>query len=490
MVPRSDNRLLRLLCGAVLAILPTAFAEDLSLVHAMRRALSENRLLQVQRFDEEIAGQRLAEEHTIYDPSLEGGASWARDSLDTLPLSGLRDREDYSGNIGVSKANAIGGSTALNLTLSRTSSRFAPFRTRAEESSASVGLSYTQSLLRGRGRGITELGIRRAETAFTYERQRGEALVSAVLQDVLGAYLSFYLSRESLHIREEILRNTREILQVIREKYSLRAISVIDLRKIESVALEQERDILSRREAMQAQANSLQFAISTRIEPGRYESVTPRLAFTRLLTRVPVPGRDSTLRLARQWDQDLIALRRERALLEHDLTQALDRRRSDLSLTTSVAMRGFADNAPYHSLSDLDPGNYAIGFELGLRLPVGKRAARLRVTQIGSAMERNSLRLGNRENQVRKALAEHRLRLERIRSELALNEKLVELTKQNLEAEVGRLRGGQSTLLDTLVFQSDHFDAKLAVVRSQVEYLMVLGRLYAARNDMRAFLDE
>ncbi len=487
---RADSLIRRLLSAFAFGVFSSAPAEDLSLVEALRSALTENRVLQVQELGEALTAQRLAVERTVFDPVVESSASWTRTSYQTRTLSQLRDSEDFSVGAGIGKPNPYGGKTALDLAVTRTTSRLFPFPSGVDEIASTVSLSYTQPLLRGRGRGIAELEIRRALTALEYQEKGGEALESIVLQDVLENYLAYYLSWENLRIREDILTNTREILDVIREKYEMRAVSVIDLRKIETVVLEQEKDILARREATRIEANNLEFSIFTRVEPGRYEAIEPAIDFARLLEMIPVPEMDVIYRLARDWDRELIRLRDAQASLEHDLTRAMDDRKADLSLTTSVSAKGFASDTYYHSLTGVSQDDYVVAVELALSLPVGNRAARFRIAEIDTALRRNRVRIANRQNEVRKALAEHVLRLERTRDELELNEDLVRLTGENLAAEVDRLRGGRSTLLDTLVFQSDHFNAKLGVVRSQVNYLVHLGRLYSAGNRMRAFLAE
>jgi len=434
------------------------------------------------------ASARLVEEQAIYEPILRSNVSGDRRTYGELALSGLRDQRNYSGTVSLDRLNSVGGTTSAGMTVSRQSSRLFSFPDSAEETQAELGISYTQPLLKGRGRTITELNIARARRLLRFHLETGAAIESAVLRDVAEAYLAFYQARQDLVIGEEILKNSREILRIIQEKFEMHAIPVIDLHKIESVVLEQEKDILRRRQAVRTLAEQLQFAVRTRIATGAFDDVKPRIDLERIRAQVPMPALEESCRLACARDQQLISLRNEGDQLLYDLTQARDELRPSLGMTAKASVYGFDDDNSVRAVSGLDAQNYLIGVELNFSWPVGNTAIQERIVALELALERNRLLQKNREHEIRKLLSQDFVRLKRLADEIVLDEKLVDITAKNLEAELDRLRGGRSLLLDTLVFQSDHFNAKLNHVRSQVNYLFVLVRIFYFRSEMRVFM--
>jgi len=79
-----------------------------------------------------------------------------------------------------------------------------------------------------------------------------------------------------------------------------------------------------------------------------------------------------------------------------------------------------------------------------------------------------------------------------VREKRELNEKIVALSKQNLENEIEKLVQGKSTVLNTLDYQTNLSNAELSIAEldmlaTKIDYMLILGTSYLYCREMEVF---
>ena len=74
-----------------------------------------------------------------------------------------------------------------------------------------------------------------------------------------------------------------------------------------------------------------------------------------------------------------------------------------------------------------------------------------------------------------------------VRKKGELNERIVALSKRNLENEIEKLVREKSTVLNTLDYQANLSNAELDMLATKIDYMLILGTSYLYRREMEVF---
>lgn len=468
------------------SLTPTAKPElsaglaDLSLEKAVFLALHNNRDLKVRQQGPVISGAFEQLEHGRFDAELFAESTYLRERAnETSRSSG--DRFSVSGNevvseVGLRRRLVSGATLETTISQERSISDRAP-----EQQRARVGLSLTQSLLRGLGPAVNLASVQQAELETLASRYELRAFVEALLADTEKTYWNYILAKEEIAIFETSLALARQQ----REEVELR-IDVGLLPDIEAAAARAEEAL-----RVQALINARSLLEEQRLRLLRLISSEEGADYDQQLTAVsdprmePIPPADlhDRLSLAEESRADLheAQLRLDQQRLETVVTR--NGLLPQLDFFVTLGKTGFAESFS-RSFDELDGKTYDLGAGLRLEYLLGNRTARAR--DIAARATRQQMReaLANLRQlvhlDVRLAVNE----LERNRQQIAASRATRMFQQQTLAAEQERFEVGSSTALQVAQAQRDLLQAQINEIEAVVNYRVALVDLYLMEGSL------
>lgn len=453
---------------------------ELSVEQATMLSLENNRDLQVRRIGPVIAGTFEQIERGVFDPELFFELEYFEEqATETARSTGTQfsvEADETRGVAGVRQMLPTGTSVEAAVEQERSISNRTP-----EQYSARLGLSVTQSLLRGFGPAVNLAHVRQAEldsVASVYELR---GFTEALLSDTETAYWNYVLAKKEIEIFERSL----EVAVRQREEVELR-IEVGILPEIEAAAARAE---VARREQLLINARSLleerrlrllrlinpdpegrlDYQVNAKTEPG----IEPR----------PITDLADRLLLARRMRPDLneAFLRLEQNRLEAIVTR--NGLLPKLDLFVALGQTGFADSFS-ESFRALDGNTY--DFTVGVRLShfIGNRASEARDLAARASRRQAEESVSNLEQIVRLDVMLAVNEVERVRQQISASRATRILQEETLKAEEERFDVGESTALLVAQAQRDLLVSSIAEVEAVVNYRIALIRLYRAEGSL------
>ena len=465
------------------AVAPPLFVDgdnELSVEQAVFSALRNNRDLQVQQLNPVITGTFEQIERGVFDPELFADAEYVRErTSETSRSSGevySVSADEVNGAAGVRQFLPSGTTLEAALSQGREVSNREP-----EQQTARLGLSLTQSLLRGFGSAVNLAKVQQAEfdTLASFAELRG--YTEALLADTEVAYWNYVLAREEIAIFQESL----DVARQQREEVELR-IEVGVLPEIEVAAARAEEAL--RVQALidaRSQLEDRRLRLLRLISPDRGSAFDSRINATSSPRIEPQEVTDlaDRLQLAETWRADLSEARLR--LRQNRLETVVTRNGllPKLDLFIALGKTGYADTFS-DSFREIDGNTYDLSVGVELSHYLGNRAARARDLAARASRRQAADAIANLQQlvhyDVRLAVNE----LERARLQIDASRATRELQEQTLAAEKERFDVGTSTALLVAQAQRDLLEAQIADVEAIVGYRIALVQLHLAEGSL------
>ncbi len=207
---------LRLALGILLAVYalpgPTAGADRvvLSIREAVRIAIEKNLGLKVASYSPAIAGTDIRKAASIYDPTLSVLAEYGGSELPASPGSSLVDRPRYFDfDASISRLLPTGAAASASFTNRWYS--YNPGLTSSRYARPELALSFSQPLLKGLGREVTERGITIADDAMDTALADWNLQALDTAASARNRYLALVKARENLATRRASLTLARQV---------------------------------------------------------------------------------------------------------------------------------------------------------------------------------------------------------------------------------------------------------------------------------------
>ncbi len=452
---------------------------NLSVEQATMLVLRNNRDLDVQVVGPLIAGAFEQIERGVFDPELfaelqygrEVATETSRSTSDQFSVEG----HDTEAAVGVRQRLPTGTDVELEVSNTRSISNRAP-----ELQQGRVGLTITQSLLRGFGPAVNLARVRQAEleTLATVYELRG--FVEALLATTEIAYWNYVLADRQIAIFQESLEVAKQQRDQTEQRIEVGVLAETQAAAPRAeVALREQAliDARSQRERRRLQLARLINAAGGGLDTAIVATSDPRIA------PQPIADLPDRLELAERSRPDLAEaqLRLDQNRLETVVTRNGLLPRLDLFVTLG---RSGYDTTLSKSFHDLEGNTY--DWVAGLRLShyIGNRtaegehlAARASRRQAVEAVEnlRQLVRLD-----VRLAANE----AERARRQIDASAATRRLQQATLGAEKERFDVGAGTALLVSQAQRDLLASRIAEVEAIIGYRIALVQLYLAEGSL------
>ena len=452
---------------------------DLSVEQAILLSLQNNQDLRVRQIKPVIAGTFEKIERGVYDAEFFAELEFTEEKNSETDQTGDRtavEENDHTAVVGLRQKLPFGTTVEASVEQYRSDSS-----SDVRNQNARMGLSVTQSLLRGFGPAVNLVKVWQAalNTTATIHELRG--VTEALLADTETAYWDYVLARQKIDIFERSLTIAMQQLDEIRQR-----IEVGILPKIEKAAAHAE---VARREQALIDARSKleenRLLLLRLINPGgdgQMDFQINAISET-LIDPEPVTDLDDRLQLARKSRPDLneARLRLQQNRLEIIITRNGILPKLDLFI--SLGKTGYGESFS-DSFRNMDENTH--DFTVGIRMShfLGNRQADARNLAARASWQQSSEAVKNLEQivvlDVRLAVNE----VERTRQQIAATRVTRILQEETLHAEKERFDVGASTALLVAQAQRDLLASSISEVEAVVNYRQALVALYLIESSL------
>lgn len=452
----------------------------LSVESAVFAALQRNSELRIQTLNPIIAGAFEQIERGAYQPQIFGSLQASEEEVtETARATGEQfsvTGNDIGGELGLRQALPTGTDVEIAIEQDRSVSSRTP-----EQQGARVGLSVTQSLLRGMGPAVNLASVRQAQLdtlASVYELR---GYTEAFVADVEIAYWRYVLAREEIAIFEQSLELARQQRSEVEERIHVGALSPTDgaiargeVARRESALIDAHSDLEERRLALARLLNSYTNETSDfTIEATSAPQIDPD----------PMGQADDRVALALQQRPDL---NEARLRLQQDRLQTVVTRNGllpQLDLFVNLGKTGYADTF-LQSFENVKDDNYDVVAGIRFNQFIGETAAKGRDLAARATREQSAEALLNHEQIVRLDVRLALNELERSRQQIAASSAIREHLEATVQGEVERLEVGSTTALQVAQARRDLLAAQIEEVVTRINYRIALINLYLAEGSL------
>jgi outer membrane protein TolC len=456
---------------------------ELSLERTVMLALARNPDLRVAELNPAIAGAFELVERGVYDPEVFASASLGtEESVETARATGEQfpvraDSRDVE--VGVRQELPSGTSVELSATQGRDASNRAP-----TQENARVGLTVTQSLLRGFGPAANLARVRQAELETEASKFELKGFVESLLADAERAYWSYVLAGRQIAIFERSLELARIQADEASQRIEVGVLSSSELAAFEVEVAVREQALINAR-AQEAAARFELLRLVGALGPMGPDLDDRQVVATTMPEAEPEAIEDAAERieLARRVRPDLAE---SRLRLEQNRLEVIYTRRGllpRLDVFVALGKTGFADSFG-QSIENLSDDTFDATVGVNFSQSLGRLVARGEQQAALASRLQAASAVANLEQivayDVRLAINE----VERARQQISASSTTRVLQERTAEAERERFEAGVGTSLLVAQAQRDLLEAEIAEVAAVVEYRLALIGLYLAEGSL------
>lgn len=459
-----------------------ALLEQLSVERAVLLALENNRDLRIRVLAPVIAGAFEAIERGTFDPEVFGDVEYFRErASQTARATGERfdvTGESTSERVGLRQRLPTGTTVEAAIGHRLDVSDRTP-----AQNEARLGLSLTQSLLRGLGPEVSLASLRQAELGREASVYELRAFVEALIADTEIAYWRYARARCEIQIFERAVEIARAEAEDVRLRIEVGTLPEIDEAAAQAELALREQSLIDARSRLEEARLRLVRLVSP--EPdgrldAKVEAVSP-LAFEAPPLAETAERQALAVRYRPEVGEARLRLEQERLELVVTKNGILPR----LDAFVILAKTGFDDTFG-GSFSNLDGPNYDVRAGLSLDYFLGHRASAALDLAARATAQQAALAVSNLEElvqlEVRLALNE----AERAEAQIAASAVTRRFREAAAAAEKERLDVGSGTALLVAKAQRDLLESEIAEVRAVVDLRIALVKLYLAEGTLLA----
>ncbi len=454
---------------------------EVSVEEAVFLALRNNPELRIQTLNPVIAGAFVQIERGVFDPELYARFERREESL----LETSRSTEEEFSVDGSERSASVGVRqdlpTGTNIDLSAEQRQSESNRT-PEQQETRIGLTVTQSLLRGFGPVVNLASVQLAEWDALISQYELSGYGESLLAEVEIAYWQWVLARREIAIFEQSIEVSEQQREEIEQQIELGALPENDAAAVRAEVALRRQDLIDAQSALEESRLRLaRLVLPDGFDLGNGEVIpTSDPQFTEPPPLEDIPERIE-LALVQRPDLKEAELRLDQARLETIVTRNGLLPRLDFFL--SLGKTGYASsfNESFRNL-DSDTYDWTVGGEFSY--PIGNRSAEGERRAARASRDQALQSIRNLRRVIRTDVLLAANELERTRRQIGATAATVALQKLSVQAEKDRLEFGTGTSLQVAQVQRDLLEAEIERVRAIVQYRIAQVELYLAEGTL------
>ena len=452
----------------------------LSVEAAIIMALQNNRDLQIQRLNPVIAGTFERIERGKYDPELfaefeyvdEAASETSRATGEQFTVEGT----NTSAAAGIRQELPTGTTLEAALERDRDQSNRAP-----DQRTTRLGLSITQSLLRGFGPAVNLVNIRQAELDLLASIYELQGFTEALVAEIESAYWNYVLALEEIRIYESSLKVAKKQRDEIEEQISVGLLPETEAAAARAEVARREQALINARSLMEERRLKLLDLINLNIASHLEKEI--RATSEPFIDPQAITNLAERLALAEKSRPDLAEarLRMKQGRLETIATR--NGMMPKLDLFIDLGRTGYAESFP-EAFREFNDNTY--DFSAGVRLShyLGNREAEARYEAAWTEEQQAKRAVDNLSHVVQLDVRLAVNEVERSRQQITASKATRQLEEQTVRAEKERFNVGASTALLVAQAQRDLLASQIAEIRAIVNYRIALVELYLAEGSL------
>lgn len=467
---------------------------SLTLDECVRRALLNNRDLQIERLNVPIARLTLQSGYGAYDPVF--STSLRRDEVadsggfdpEDLSKDAIYEAQSHKTVMGINGFLPTGMSYSLNG--SYANSEGTRNNLNFESYSLYTGASVSQPLLKNFWTDQNRLTLRINRHNLRITEMGVQFLSMSVVCLVHQAYTDLAHAREQLKIQEGLLQMKQQLQAAVTRKIELGAMNILDEKLAASQAARIETELIAAQNAVVLAENQLRTILgdpwtnATPAElvpvdvflpaeepPSQQESWNHGLAKRPDLQQLRVDVKKANLNQSYKRNQLFPSL---------DLVAGYGRKGASTSQVFPPASASASSSDAFRQIADGSAPNEMVGVVFALPLSRVSERAQYRASKELKAQA--ELRVKQKEELVKKEISDALQTTLLCRQRIDAARRACEHSRAALDAEQQKLNGGKSTVFFVLQLQSDLAEARSAESRARSEYLRALAQFHFAEG--------
>jgi len=453
----------------------------LSIEQATMLALSNNRDLAVQQLEPVIIGTFEQIERGVFDPEVFAEAQYIKERAnETARSTGGQfsvEGKDTEAAAGIRQQLPTGTEIEATVEQNREISNRAP-----EQQEARLGLTVTQSLLRGFGPAVNLARIRQAEIDTLASQYQLRGFTESLLAETEIAYWNFVRAAESIAIFESSLQVARQQNEGIQQRIEVGVLAKTEAAAAKAEIARREQALIDARSELKARRLRL-MRLMNPTAGGTLDRAMQALTDPRIDQPTPIDDIPDRIKLAAKMRPDLneARLRIDQNRLETIVTQNGLLPRLDAFI--AYGRTGFADTFS-RSFRNIDGETFDFTAGVSLSHYLGNRAAEARDRAARTSRQQAAAAVGNLHQLIRLDVQLAVNEVERARQQITASQATRVLEVEALKAEQERFEVGSSTALLVAQAQRDLLAAQIAEVEAIIDYRIARVNLYLAEGTL------
>ena len=453
---------------------------DLTIEQAAMMTLQNNRDLKVNQLNPAIAGTFEQIERGDFDPEWfvemtyfnEKATETSRATGEQFGVKGT----DIDSVAGIRQTLPTGTTVETTISHEGNKSDRAP-----DQQAARVGLTITQSLLRGFGPAVNLAGVRQARLGVNASIYELRAYIEALLADSETAYWQYVLAEREIAIFESSLAVVKQQRDEIEQKIDVGLLPETEAAAARAQVATHEQSLIDARSLLEER----RLRLLRKINPGgagRFD-LDINAVSDPFVPVDPVSTLSDRIQLADQARPDLNEARLRLRQNQLEATLTANGLLPKLDFFVALGRTGYADNFS-DAVGELDGNTYDYAAGVNLNGLIGNRAAKARNKAADLSCRQAAEAVDNLrqmvELDVRLAVNE----VERSRELIGASKATRLLEEEKLQAEKERFDVGAGTSLLVAQAQRDLLISRIAEVRAVINYRIALVNLYLAEGSL------
>ena len=469
------------LAAALLAGALPSFAAELSLTldDAVRMAMENNLSLRADTFNPAISRTDVRRARAIYNPRIDvlldhRGAN--SPASQTFPFSSSATRvRFFDANVSTDVLLSTGATAAASFTnLWRQDNLGAPL---SRYTQPNLTLSFSQPLLQGLGREVTERGITVAAFATESALANWRAQALAVSGNTRGQYFVVIKARENLQTRKVSLALAREIHAGNEARVRAGVLAAVELLDSQLGVAQREKDLLDAEKNARDEADKLLVLLHL---PLHTELVLSRSFPEAAIDR----SEENALRNALAMRPDLLQARTDLKSQEFSAKVGRNLLLPSLSLKGSAGLTALAPDYGT-AVDDLGTGKFpswSIGLELAY--PLGNDAAEADLARSRLQAGQSRVQIRSLEESVGLEVRSAIRNLDTREQQIGVAKRGVDLAEARFDSYVKRGKVGLTTTKDILQVESDLTAAREAITGARSDYQVAVTQFWKSTGEL------
>ena len=444
-------------------------------------ALENNRSLVVERLNPSIQRTFEDEDRGEFDPTIEAEVSAGRADSQRLTRSvsaaETSRSDEYRGSVFLREFFPTGTFVEADATTETTDSSLynEPF------TQTRLGLSITQSLLRGYGTDVNLARLRqsRLETDISQYELRGFS--ESLLARVESAYWDYALSQRQIEIVEESLKIARQQLNDTEEMIQVGTMAKAELAAVQAEVATQQQELINAGSALESSRLQLLQLLNP---PG--ENLWKRdvlLVHPPALPEITLEDVDAhvavALRMRPEINQAELGIRQEDLEIVRTRNGVLPR----MDLFITLGKSGYADSFS-GSVSEMDGDRYDALVGINIEYPIFNRSAGARHRRALLQRDQAEKALGNLRQLVELDVRSAYIEVNRTKEQISAGTATRKFQEEKARVETEKFRVGRSTNFVVAQAQRDLLVSRINEVQAVVNYLKALVNFYRLEGSL------